>query len=320
MLGIVSRRRQARLVLGQVGAAGGHLAGARTIARARLAASRRPRARRGRGRRAGRRARRERAARALAAPAPDEPALDRGGALGLDQLLGDRPGERLERLGPPPRPQPRLAPDHRADQRVAPERAVELRQVVVGPSAKRMRSMAAVGAASRVRLGPEPHAPAAAQARTIAGLSPRWMSRTSAPSRRRTTPSRPARGMPVRPVGRDVALDDDRARLAALSMCTSTRNEREAAISERRPRLLASPSAATAPRAGAAAPAPADSRRPRAGTRRWPRPPAAGSGDGRRARAARGSEHRAGAGPRLARARGPEWRSWLRHRASVPAP
>src|SRR5207302_7833742 len=71
------------------------------------------------------------AARAAAAVAPCERALDAGGALRLDQLLGDRPGERLERLRAALRPDPRLASDDRAEQLIAPELRVERRQVVI---------------------------------------------------------------------------------------------------------------------------------------------------------------------------------------------
>src|SRR4051794_14351269 len=82
---------------------------------------------RGRARRE--RRRRRRVAQALVAapaPAPDDPSLDVLGALRLDQLLGDCPGERLERFGSPQRPRPRAAADDRTDQRIALERPVEV--------------------------------------------------------------------------------------------------------------------------------------------------------------------------------------------------
>jgi hypothetical protein len=63
-------------------------------------------------------------------PAHDPP-LDRRGAARLDQLLADRPGERLEWLRPAPRAQPGRAADHGPDERVPAKAAVELAQVVV---------------------------------------------------------------------------------------------------------------------------------------------------------------------------------------------
>ncbi len=52
-------------------------------------------------------------------------------AVELDELLADRPGQRLERVGTARRAQPRAAPQRRADQRVEPEALVERAQVVV---------------------------------------------------------------------------------------------------------------------------------------------------------------------------------------------
>ena len=68
------------------------------------------------------------------APRPSaahDPPLDPGGARVLDQLLADRPGQRLERLRPARRAQPGRAAHERADQRVGAEAAVERREVVV---------------------------------------------------------------------------------------------------------------------------------------------------------------------------------------------
>ena len=51
--------------------------------------------------------------------------------LELDQLLADRPGQRLERLGLPPDPQPRIRTDRAPDQRIEPEPLVERLDVLV---------------------------------------------------------------------------------------------------------------------------------------------------------------------------------------------
>ncbi len=67
----------------------------------------------------------------------DQPALDLAGAAPLDQLLGDRERERLERLRLALGPDHRPAPDHRADQRVAAEALVELGEVLVEPAEER---------------------------------------------------------------------------------------------------------------------------------------------------------------------------------------
>ena len=149
----------------------------------------------GRGRR-----RAQRSAGAPAAVASHDPPLDRRGAAGLDQLLADRPGERLERLRPPPRPHPRLPPDDRADQRIPPEAAMELAQVVVGAEreahpldrdcarlARSRRSLAAASARIRTAFP-------AAQARTSTSSSPIHSALVSAPSRHTITPSRPGPG------------------------------------------------------------------------------------------------------------------------------
>src|SRR5207244_7222801 len=75
----------------------------------------------------------ELAAGAAAPVAPGQVALDADRPLRLDQLLGDRPRQRLEGLGAADGPDPRLAPDHRAEQGVAAEGALEREDVVIHP-------------------------------------------------------------------------------------------------------------------------------------------------------------------------------------------
>ena len=148
---------------------------------------------------------------------------------GLDQLLADRPGERLERLRAPARPQPRPAPDHRADQRVPAEAAMESRRSWSTPSANRMRSIAAACSVPRLASARIRTAPPAAQARTTHLL-------LADPERSRERPiardhdpvaSRPRK--PVRPGGDDILLECGGYR--SLRRWMSTRNEREAATS-----------------------------------------------------------------------------------------
>ncbi len=61
----------------------------------------------------------------------DDPPLNRGRALVLDQLLADRPRQRLERLGTSAGAQPRPRAHGASDQRVVGELAVEAAQIVV---------------------------------------------------------------------------------------------------------------------------------------------------------------------------------------------
>ncbi len=63
----------------------------------------------------------------------DDPPLDRRGPVVLDQLLGDGPGERLKRIGPPTRPYRGAGADRRADQRIGPEPREERTQVEIDP-------------------------------------------------------------------------------------------------------------------------------------------------------------------------------------------
>src|SRR5205814_657586 len=68
---------------------------------------------------------------AVPPPAPDDAALDRRRALGLDQLLADRPGQRLERLRAAPNAEVRAGANAAPEQRVEAEPLVEGPQVVV---------------------------------------------------------------------------------------------------------------------------------------------------------------------------------------------
>ena len=63
----------------------------------------------------------------------DQPALDRRRALVLDQLLADRPGQRLERVRPAGDAQPGVGAHRAADQRIEAEALVERPQVLVDP-------------------------------------------------------------------------------------------------------------------------------------------------------------------------------------------
>lgn len=65
------------------------------------------------------------------APTTDDAALDQRRSLRLDQLLDDRPGERLPGPGRTPRPPVRTAAQDRPKQRVAAKASVELGEVVV---------------------------------------------------------------------------------------------------------------------------------------------------------------------------------------------
>jgi hypothetical protein len=63
----------------------------------------------------------------------DDAALDRGRPPVLDELLADRPGQGLERVGAAGGPQPRRRAHDGPDHRVVAEAGVERRQVVVEP-------------------------------------------------------------------------------------------------------------------------------------------------------------------------------------------
>ena len=88
-------------------------------------------------RRAGQDPRRRRIAQPARFVAPpqrtDHPTLDRRGPLVLDQLLGDRPGERLERIRPAARPYRGVETDRRADQGIGAEPLDERTQVEIDP-------------------------------------------------------------------------------------------------------------------------------------------------------------------------------------------
>ena len=219
-------------MLAEVGASGGHLA-RRAHERDRALGRQAARVELGRraARQPGRRGRR--AQRAAGAPAPvaaHDAALDRGRAAGLDQLLADRPGERLEGLGPPARAQPRPAADHRPDQRVPAKAAVERAQVVVdAQSAKRMRSIPSTAASCDPASARMRTARRRAHARTTHLL----LADPEHPRERAVARDHhavaPGARKPVRPGGDDVLLD--RGGYRSFRRWTSTRNERVAATS-----------------------------------------------------------------------------------------
>jgi len=64
-------------------------------------------------------------------PASNDPALDRRGPRALDQLLGDRPAERLPGPGPAPRPYPGPLMNRGAKERVALEGLVEVTHLLL---------------------------------------------------------------------------------------------------------------------------------------------------------------------------------------------
>ena len=132
---------------------------------------------------------------AAAAEAVDQPPLDLDRALAVDQLLADRPGERLEGLGAAARPQPGAAADHGPDQPVALEGGVELGEVVVEPE-REVHALEPVARRRPARWPPPGSGPLLPPARPgpITGSSPWWRRRRSTPSRRRSSPSRPAPG------------------------------------------------------------------------------------------------------------------------------
>ena len=92
--------------------------------------------------------------RAAAAEPADEPALDLERPLELDQLLGDRPRQRLPRVGAAVDPHVRARAHRDADHRVVGEALVERPQVVVDPGGEahaldRRRGGGLAGAAGR---------------------------------------------------------------------------------------------------------------------------------------------------------------------------
>ena len=122
----------------------------------------------------------------------DQVALDRDRALERDQLLGDRPGERLPRLGPPPHAQRRICAHRAADQRVVAEALVERPQVVVDAGARSASAARPTRAASSEALRPhEDHAVGdRAASRRRAPAPRRGAAAAGAPlPRRRSSPS-----------------------------------------------------------------------------------------------------------------------------------
>jgi len=94
---------------------------------------------------------------APAAEPPHDPSLDRDRAVELDELLCDRPGQGLERVGPAVDAQPRPVAHRRADQRVRAEPLVERAQVVVEPEREAHPGDALLGLGAARRPGPEQH-------------------------------------------------------------------------------------------------------------------------------------------------------------------
>ena len=118
----------------------------------------------------------------LAAP-PAEPGaqapLDRGRPLVLDELLTDRPCERLKRVRPRSEPQTRGRPARR---RRSAGRGGSARETAAGPDRRRARTASArsrapprPGSARRRRTGPRPRDVCAT--RTTTGWSSKWTSR-----------------------------------------------------------------------------------------------------------------------------------------------
>ncbi|CAA9510900.1 MAG: hypothetical protein AVDCRST_MAG53-2602 [uncultured Solirubrobacteraceae bacterium] len=100
--------------------------------------------------------------RAARAPAPNDPAFDLHGAPIVDELLADRPGQRLERLRTAGDAQVRRAAHRRPDQRVEAKPLVEGAQVIVDPEREahpRDRLGADVPAPGRPRAHHDPVGP-----------------------------------------------------------------------------------------------------------------------------------------------------------------
>ena len=163
-----------RAGVGEVDAAGGDLArrsatsasarARREVDRGQLGRAPRRRSPRPRARRAAR-GRCRVAARGLRPPAAHDPPLDRGRARGLDQLLGDRPGERLPRPG-------RRRGAARAGAG-SPGRAAGRAEARVERRAGRRRRRArSASARSRPRAPRRPRAVAGARRRRAARTSP----------------------------------------------------------------------------------------------------------------------------------------------------
>src|SRR6185437_7653827 len=170
------------------------------------------------------------AAGAAAAVAKHQPPLDARRALGLDELLGDRPGQRLERLGPPQRPDPWAAPDHRAEQRVAFERAVEVPEVVVDPQREAHALDRVGGGLAGAAFGADPDAAGGGPG----GNRDRLVTVVHQPDQGAVAAAHNAVAArdrhPVR-TERPHVLLDGLGRRYLLSRWTSTRNERVAATS-----------------------------------------------------------------------------------------
>ena len=122
-------------------------------------------------------------------PPADDPLLDLRGAGRLDELLGDRPRERLPRERPALRAEPRPSADCGADERIALELLVEGGQVVINGERKRILVTASSsacggtsssGSAATARIATEPSR--RCQPSTTIGAPPMWRRRVRTPS------------------------------------------------------------------------------------------------------------------------------------------
>jgi hypothetical protein len=146
--------------VGEVRAPGGHLA-RRAAQGDRPAGAEVQRLQQG-GRRAGQRRRRGQVAQARRRAAPaqprDDPPFDGLGALGLDELLADGPGERLEGLGAADRAQVRAIAHRAPDERIRAEAVIERAQVVVDAQREAHALQGLLGHVGAVGSGHQHHA------------------------------------------------------------------------------------------------------------------------------------------------------------------
>ena len=241
--------------------------------------------------------------------ARDHAALDRGRALVLDQLLADRPGERLERLRAAADAQPRPPPQRaRRSADRARSGAGSRRRSSSTPSAKRIRSMPCAAASRVAARAPNSTAPRRGCAtRTTHRLARRGAAAARA-RRRGGAACRPRRQRGSRngAGGRDLHAQLDAAGAQRVASAIAAAAAEQVHVDEQRAAAddLQQLAALAPPRRADAAPA----RGPCASARRAAlaavhEPDDRGAGDeaaGRDRRGLHGREHRAGA----ARARG----------------
>src|SRR5215210_7767327 len=188
------------------------------------------------------------AARAAAPVAAHDPALDGRSPVGLDQLLADRPGKRLERFRTAAWPQPRLAPNHRPDQRVPAKAAVKLLQIVIDAQGESHAVDALQCSVIRPRVSPDPNCPARSPRpdEHLLLVDPEQTGEGAVARHHHSVASWPRE--PVRPRGNDVLLDLGGYR--SFRRWTSTRKEREPATSSFLPRPRPPPRRSDAPLRG----------------------------------------------------------------------